>query len=77
MKQCRDIGALRAFARLRAAEFNNLTTYLRESRDEELESLKRARNLDDMARSQSAIDVIEQVLKYVAEGETLATKYQK
>ena len=77
MKQCRDIGALRAFARLRAVEFNHLTTYLRASRDEELESLKRARSMDEMARTQASIEVLEQILMYVEQGETLATKYQK
>lgn len=77
MKQCRDLGALRAFARLRAVEFSSLTTYLRESRDEELDALKRARCMDDVARSQTAVDVLEQILRYVAEGEALAAKYQK
>lgn len=77
MKQCRDIHALRAFARLRAAEFTSLTTYLTESRDDELNRLKNARSMDEMARCQSAIETLEQILMYVAEGETLAAKYQK
>ncbi|MEM5400856.1 hypothetical protein [Paraburkholderia unamae] len=75
MKQCRDINALRAFSRLRAAEFSSLTTYLRESLEVELEALKLARTMDEVCRRQGSIDAIEQVLKYVEDGESLAKQY--
>jgi hypothetical protein len=77
VKDCRDIGALYAFSRLRAAEFTKLIEYIEAARDEELGSLKSARAMDDVARSQAGIEVLEKILKYVKDGESLAVKYQQ
>lgn len=74
MKQCRDIQALHAFARLK--DSTPLMTYLTESKQEAMDKLVDARSMDDAARQQAEIGVIEQILKYVREGEVLAAKYQ-
>jgi hypothetical protein len=66
-----------AYARLRAAEFTHLVTHLRESRDEAVDTLKRARTMDEVARAQAEVEVIEKILQYVDEGETLARKLAK
>jgi hypothetical protein len=66
-----------AYSRLRAAEFTHLVTHLRESLDEAVGRLKQARAMDDVARAQAEIEVLEKILQYVDEGEALARKLAK
>lgn len=77
MKRVQSAQVFQAYSRLRAAEFAHLVTHLRESQAEQLDSLRRARAMDDVARIQGQLEVIDKILQYVAEGEDLARKLLK